>query len=261
MDKEIMDLIQSVPKEVWLQLYNDAPRPMLKQFGRLGEDLTKAIRLVAFPLQYAAFVQDRIDRGFAKALAKVDEEQRVLPPEGLTLDIADKLKHHDADTLVGQLYIELLSASMNKSRSHEAHPAFLPIIGQLSADEAFFLLRLSENVPSLYLREKENWSTVSEEIRDGFLNGLTLQINGVDVMLRDIVLKPEELYYPDNFYIYIEHLNELGLLEYNNDYTRNHTEKWRMITSGRYDMWFIQLTKFGRLFFQCCSAALENAQR
>ncbi|MBA7800780.1 DUF4393 domain-containing protein [Citrobacter freundii] len=258
MDKEISDAFRSVPTEVWLEAYNDAASPMLKQLGRIGEDLAKTVRLVCFPLQCTAYLQDRIDRGISRALAKVDEEQRILPPEGLTLDIADKLKHHDPDTLVGQLYVELLSASMNKSRAHQAHPAFLPIIGQLSADEAYFLLRLSENIPSLYVREKENWWTVSQEARDGFLSGLYLPIQGTDVMLQDIVLKPEELYYPENFYIYIEHLNELGLLEYSNDYSRNHTDKWRMMTSGRYDMWFIELTKFGRLFFNCCCAALEK---
>ncbi|MGC6076122.1 Abi-alpha family protein [Citrobacter portucalensis] len=261
MDKETMELLQSVPKEVWLQLYNDAPRPMLKQFGRLGEDLIKTIRFVTFPLQYAAYAQDRIERGFAQALEKVDKEQRVLPPEGLALDIADKLKHHDTETLVGKLYVELLSASMNESRAHQAHPAFLPIISQLSADEAYFLLRLSENIPSLYVRERTNWLQVSPEQRESYLGNKSFPIEGTEVMLRDITLKPEELYYPENFYIYIEHLNELGLLEYSNEYSNKHHDQWRANTAGLYDMWFIQLTKFGRLFFQCCCAALENTKR
>lgn len=144
MEKETMAIIESIPKEVWLQLYNDSSKSMLRQFGRFGEDLAKTLRLVTFPIQYTAYIQDRVDRGFSKALQRVPKERRVVPPEGLMLEIADKLKNHDCESLVGKLYVELLTASMDSERAHQAHPAFLPIIGQLSSDEALFLLRLSE---------------------------------------------------------------------------------------------------------------------
>ncbi|WP_193160018.1 Abi-alpha family protein [Serratia ureilytica] len=258
MDKEMMELLQTIPKDVWLQLYNDAPQPMLRQFGRLGEDLAKTLRLVTLPLQCSAYLQDRIDRGFARALKEVPDERRIVPPEGLALDIAEKLKHHDCETLVGRLYVELLSASMDKERSHQAHPAFLPIIGQLSSDEAFFLLNLSKNTPSIYVRDKQNWDVVSQTERDVFLEDVTISIENIETKLKDITLKPEDYFFPENFYIYIEHLNELGLLEYGNNYSNNNWEKWQKITAGQYDMWFIRLSKFGRLFFQCCSAALDN---
>ncbi|MEY0239869.1 Abi-alpha family protein [Providencia rettgeri] len=258
MDKETMALIESIPKEVWLQLYNDSSQPMLRQFGRLGEDLAKTLRLVTLPIQCTAYIQDRIDRAFSKALHQVPEDRRIEPPEGLLLDIADKLKHHDSDSLIGRLYVELLTASMDSDRTNQAHPAFLPIIGQLSSDEALFLLRLSEKTPSIYVRDKQNWNVVSQIEREAFLNDVTFPIHEVETKLMDLVLKPEEFYYPENFYIYIEHLNELGLLEYNNDFLNKKWDNWRKITSGRYDMWFIQLTKFGHLFFKCCNAALDK---
>ncbi|MEQ9885057.1 Abi-alpha family protein [Pectobacterium zantedeschiae] len=258
MEKETMALIESIPKEVWLQLYNDSSQPMLKQFGRFGEDLAKTLRLVTFPIQCTAYIQDRVDRGFSKALQQVPEERRVVPPEGLVLDIADKLKHHDCESLVGKLYVELLTASMDTERAHQAHPAFLPIIGQLSSDEALFLLRLSEKTPSIYVRDKKNWDPVSQTEREVFLNDVTFPIHDVETKLLDLALKPEELYYSENFYIYIEHLNELGLLEYSNDYSNKKWDSWRELTAGQYDMWFIELTKFGRLFFKCCNAALDS---
>jgi hypothetical protein len=258
MEKETMALIESIPKEVWLQLYNDSSQPMLRQFGRFGEDLAKTLRLVTFPIQCTAYIQDRIDRGFSKALHQVPEERRAAPPEGLVLDIADKLKHHDCESLVGKLYVELLTASMDTDRAHQAHPAFLPIIGQLSSDEALFLLRLSEKIPSIYVRDKKNWDLVSQIERELFLNDVTFPIHNVETNLLDLALKPEEFYYPENFYIYIEHLNELGLLEYSNDYSNKKWDRWREITDGQYDMWFIELTKFGHLFFKCFNAALDD---
>lgn len=150
-----MDIIQSVPKEVWLQLYNDTTHPMLRQFGRLGEDLAKTLRLITLPIQCTAYIQDRVDRGFAKALSDVPEERRVMPSEGMALDIAEKLKHHPIESLLGKLYVDLLTASMDKDRSQQAHPAFLPIIGQLSSDEAFsFVDCLNQSPLHTYAQKK-----------------------------------------------------------------------------------------------------------
>ncbi|WP_223565487.1 DUF4393 domain-containing protein [Pantoea sp. OVA07A] len=258
MDKETLDLIQSIPKDVWLQLYSDAPKPMLRQFGKLGEDLAKTLRLITFPVQCTAFIQDRIDKGFKNALEKIPEERRVAPPEGLALDIADRLKHHGSETLIGKLYVELLSASMDQERNNQAHPAFLPIIGQLSSDEALFLLRLSENKPSIYVRKLGSWDQVTKNDRETLIEGKVFPFYGVERSLIDVALQPEQFFYPENFYIYIEHLNELGLLEYTNEATSEDWARWSGLEVPGYDMWCIQLTKFGQLFFECCTDALTE---
>lgn len=260
MDKETMELIQSVPKEVWLQLYNDTTHPMLRQFGRLGEDLAKTLRLITLPIQCAAYIQDRIDQGFAKALNEVPEERRIMPHEGMTLDIAEKLKHHPSDSLLGKLYVDLLSASMDKVRSGQAHPAFLPIIGQLSSDEAFFLRRLSESNPSSYIRPKHGWAILSEEQRNKEFGDASFPIKDKEVRFSDILINPEEFYYPENFYIYIDHLNKLGLLEYVNDDINKHSTKWRELSSGELDFFFIRLSKFGQLFYDCCTQGLSQSK-
>ncbi|EGT0622072.1 DUF4393 domain-containing protein [Citrobacter braakii] len=260
MDKETMDIIQSVPKEVWLKLYNDTTHPMLRQFGRLGEDLAKTLRLITLPIQCTAYIQDRVDRGFAKALSDVPEERRVMPPEGMALDIAEKLKHHPIESLLGKLYVDLLTASMDKDRSQQAHPAFLPIIGQLSSDEAFFLRRLSESEPSSYIRPKEGWDILTKEQRDKEFGNATFPIDDKELELSCMLINPEEFYYPQNFYIYIDHLNKLGLLEYTNDYFNKHTDRWRKLRTGELEFFFIRLSKFGRLFYSCCTNGLAQAK-
>ncbi|WP_367088980.1 DUF4393 domain-containing protein [Klebsiella pneumoniae] len=260
MDKETMDIIQSVPKEVWLQLYNDTTHPMLRQFGRLGEDLAKTLRLITLPIQCTAYVQDRVDRGFTKALSDIPEERRVMPPEGMALDIVEKLKYHSSETILGKLYIDLLSASMDKDRSQLAHPAFLPIIGQLSSDEAFFLHRLSESNPSSFIRPKNGWEILTEEKRNKQFGNASFPIDGQEVKFSDMLINPEEFFYPENFYIYIDHLNKLGLLEYANDDINKHSNKWRELRAGELDFFFIRLSKFGHLFYSCCTNGLSQAK-
>lgn len=261
MDKETMDLIESIPKEVWLKLYEDAPQPMLRQFGKLGEDLAKTLRLITFPIQCTAFIQDRIDEGFKRAIEKVPEERRVSPPEGLALDIAERLKHHDSETLIGKLYVDLLSASMDRERDNQSHPAFLPIIGQLSSDEALLLLRLSEHKPSLYVKRILTWEQVTKSERESLLAGKRFPFFQQEKNLLEMTLHPEDYFYPDNFYIYIEHLNELGLLEYTSDSTAEDWRRWLEIKTPEYDVWCIQLSKFGELFFKCCTDALTSLDK
>lgn len=263
MNKETMDLINSVPKEVWLQLYNDAPRGALQQFGKLGEHIAKTIRLVTFPIQYAAHVQDKVDRGFQRALESIPEECRITPPESLMLEVAEKLKYHPSESLISELYIDLISASMDKTKSKVAHPAFLHIISQLSTDEALFLFLLSERTPSAYVRKKNDWSIVTKEERVSRFDGITFPIYENEVLLTDIFINPEDFYFQDNFYIYIEHLNDLGLINYNNDYSNNvvgSIGSKSKITPEGFEFWFIELSKFGRLFFECCSKGLSNVK-
>lgn len=83
-------------------------------------------------------------------------------------------------------------------------------------------------------------------------------MHNLETKLLDLTLKPEEFYYPENFYIYIEHLSNLGLLEYSNDYSNREWDVWKELTSGQYNMWFIELTKFGHLFYKCCTATLDK---
>lgn len=258
MDKETLDLIQTIPKEVWLQLYNDAPRPMLRQFGRLGDDLAKTLRLVTLPIQCTAYIQDRIDEGFKKALEKIPEDRRIFPPEGLALDIAERLKHHDSKSLIGRLYVELLSASMDQDRNNQAHPAFLPIIGQLSSDEALLLLRISEHNPMLTLKKNNGWESVMQTESKDALADITFYFHGLERKLLDLTVHAEEFYYPENFYIYIEHLIDLGLIEF--DIEANNQPWSFMFDNGTKNLGlrWVRLTKFGLLFFECCSEALKS---
>lgn len=260
-DKESLELLKAIPKDVWLQLYNDAPRGALRQMGKLGEDLAKTLRLVTFPLQCTAYIQDRIDAGFAKALSEVPVENRIPPPESLLLEVAEKLKYHPNDSLISDLYVNLLSSSMDKEKQKVAHPAFIHLIGQISSDEAFFLKRLSDNHPSTYIRPKKGWDILTDADRNKEFKNASFIINGKEVMFSDITINPQEFYFPENFYIYIDHLNELGLLEYTNDYINESPEKWRELRSGEYEFFHIQLSKFGWMFYECCTKSLSNSNK
>ncbi|MEB5728200.1 DUF4393 domain-containing protein [Raoultella ornithinolytica] len=262
MDEATQQLIQSIPKEVWQQLYNDAPRPMLRQFGKFGEDVAKTIRLLTLPIQCTAYIQDRVDRGFAKAIEEVPEERRIVPPEGFTLDIADKFRHHDCETLIGQLYVDLLSASMDKDRVNKAHPAFLPIIGQLSPDEALLLLQASKNEYSVYVKKIDSNIILTGAERDDFLDGgvFNSPSDMHKIQFSDVYLKTEAFHFVENLPIYVEHLCGLTLLETPPINQYGHNKVFTDIKISAVAK-FIKMTSFGRLFFECCSASLKKTEQ
>jgi len=261
MDKEIEAIIKSVPKEVWLELYDNSMKGPLTQFGKFGEQLVKTLRLATYPIQYAAHKQDMIDLRFAKAIEAIPEGRRIIPADSLVLEIADKLRYHPSDNLISELYVDLLSASMDSDRVQKAHPAFIYLIGQISFDEALLILLMSENKQSVYVRKVSDWNVVSQEEREGYFGETTIIMTNDEITLKEISLKPESFYYPENFYTYIDHLNDLGLIKYSNEPHSLNRERIKNLKGGDYDFWFLELSRFGELFFECCSRGLMSSAK
>jgi hypothetical protein len=76
--KEIVDLAKAVP-EVVEKVYDDAASKPLKQVGSLAEQVAKTVRLVLFPFQYAAALQDRLEGYLDQAVRQVPEARRSIP--------------------------------------------------------------------------------------------------------------------------------------------------------------------------------------
>lgn len=257
MTKELTEALKAIPPEVIANAYDDGVKGPLSQMGTFGEQILKTLRYLTYPIQAAAHRQDLIDRRFADALASVPEPQRIAPNDGLVLEIADKLKYQINDNLISDMYVDLLSASMDSQKANLAHPAFIHLISQVSSDEAFLLLRLSEGECPSYMRRMADWDVVSEVEREKQYSSAQYIFNRSTLNLIDSLLKPEELHFPQNFYMYIEHLRALELIEYSGNDVEIPTE-WRSKKGNLYDFWFIRLSKFGRLFFECCSKSLNK---
>lgn len=256
MSKELLEGFKAIPPEVAKEAYKDGLKGPLVQIGLFGEQLVKTLRYLTYPIQAAAIRQDLIDRRIAQAVSDVPESQRISPPDSLLLEVSDKLKYQVSDNLVSDMFVDLLSASMDSERVKLAHPSFIHLITQLSSDEAFLLLKMSGYEVSAYTKRKADWDIVSREQRESYYSSHPFTFAGKQSNLVDILLKPEELHFPENFYIYIEHLRALELIEYTNDY--DGPARRNISKDFEYDFWVIRVSKFGRLFFECCSKSLSK---
>lgn len=244
-----LDIFKAVPPEVVKAAYVDAVSPALKEAGKFGQNLVKTLRLVMFPVQCAAMLQDRLERHLQRSIDRVPEDRRVAPVESLALPIAEQLRYHDEGSSVGQMFERLLARSMDRERVGEAHPAFVQIVSQLAPDEAVLLGQIAVSRPTAYMRPPGQGSAaLLKDERDALIakSGLTEEQKQ---LLGNAVVRPEELAQPELIYTYIEHLVSLGIVAYTND---PWSAQFRGAKRSGFDFWFVQLNGLGELFQRAC---------
>ncbi|RKR31695.1 uncharacterized protein DUF4393 [Paraburkholderia sp. BL17N1] len=244
-----LDLMKALPSEIVKGAYDDAISPALKEAGKFGQDVAKTLRLVLFPLQYAAALQERLAQHLERSIARVPEDRRVAPVESLALPIAEHLKFHDEQSVVGAMFERLLARAMDRERVAEAHPAFVQIVGQLAPDEAILIRQIAGAHPAAYMRPpKKGAAALLNSERVALINASGLSEN-LKQRLAAVVVRPEELAQPELMYTYIEHLVSLGIASYTNDPWQ---AEFQGVQYAGFDFWFIELNGLGQLFHRAC---------
>jgi hypothetical protein len=110
------DLLKAGPAEVIQAAYSDEVSDTLKEVGKISVDFAKTARLLLFPVQFGAMLQDRLARHLRNAIERVPSEARIPPVESLALRIGEKLRYEEEGTAVAEMYVNLLSRAMDKER-------------------------------------------------------------------------------------------------------------------------------------------------
>ncbi|MFM0077183.1 Abi-alpha family protein [Paraburkholderia sediminicola] len=244
-----LDFIKAIPPEVAKAAYDDTVSGALKETGKIGQDLVKTLRLVLFPLQYTAALQDRLSKHLRKSIDRVPEDRRIAPIESLALPIAEQLRFHDEESIVGDMFVSLLARAMDRERVGEAHPAFVQIVSQLAPDEAVLIQQIAAAQTSAYMRPPQKAVAVLlKDERAALINTSGLSDNQKQ-HLEAVAVRPEELAQPDLVYTYIEHLVSLGIASYTNEPWNN---EFKGAKGAGFDFWFIELNGLGALFHRAC---------
>ncbi|MGP8437844.1 Abi-alpha family protein [Paraburkholderia fungorum] len=244
-----LDIIKAVPAEVVKSTYDDLASPALKEVGKFGADLIKTFRLALFPVQYAALIQERLAQHIRRSVDRVPEARRTPPVESLAIPIAEQLKLHEVQSVVGEMFENLLARAMDSERLGEAHPAFIQIIGQLAPDEATLITQIADAHPAAYLRPPAKGDSVFlQAYRESIIRGSNFTDDQKQQLITNAV-RPEELAQPRLVYTYIEHLVSLGIVSYTNVPWEN---EFRGEKDANFDFWFIELNGLGDLFYRAC---------
>ncbi len=237
------ELTTEFAKELAKQIpIRDALAAPARQTGQILEDIVKTIQLALVPFQLGGALQDRL-RGFIdRSVRAVPEGNRVSPAPQILGPIIEGIRYEPADTPIDEMFSRLLSCSMNIAQLNDAHPAFPQIIKQISADEAILLSKLADGAFSQVAHAE------IDRARNLFRPGV-IESEGIP---RD------GLKFPDNARLYIEHLNQLGLVEFSTTRSPEATMTGGQQTGSR-TFGEHQLSRWGRQFVRACTSKTPPA--
>ena len=183
------------------KVYEDALRPSIKEVGDILKNTTKTARFLFMPFDWLATLQDRFQKYLERIGEKVEDENLVNAPPRTVTEVFEKLRYLPPDSILTELFLNLLATSIDKTKQSKSHPAFPTIISQLAPYEAVILFYL--NKQTFELKEYMNLD-IQKNI---FTNKKIIYNKLLDKFKSDQLDIDEE-----NIYIYIEHLTSLNII-------------------------------------------------
>lgn len=229
------------------------------QVDNFGADVSKTVRLLLFPFQIGGALQDRLERYVDRAIRQVPVERRVEPVESVAYPIVEKLRFQPEHDCLTNLYVELLSRTMDRQRVGEAHPAFFTVITQLAPDELLVLNDFASRDETLIMSPTGQKVYPDPQRRKARLDKSQLA-GEIRRQVEAEIFAYESLTQPELFPVYQEHLQHLGLIEYRNERAR-HYPQLELITRDDEELsvFSMKLTQFGRLFLKACLKSAPNS--
>lgn len=225
-----MGWLENIGKSLPIEkIYADLASKPTQEVGDIILNSVKAARCILAPIDYLAAQQDKFQNYLKRVNNKVPEGNQINAHPSLTGPIIENLKYLEEDSLITEMFLNLLARAIDKERVSEAHPAFSKIISQLSPDEAVIIYYFSKH------HYKDELTFIYEKSFKF--------IETVDVIKTQF--PTDQLKFPNNYRMYLDHLNHLNLLAAYNDFSK--------VVEGspynhKYCLQTTRLTSFGTLF-------------
>ena len=199
----IKGVVEAVP------IYEDAVQPAAKEVGTALQTAAKTLHVLLAPVSALVWgyekIRDHVTEAVSKKLEGVPEDRLRSPEPNVAGPALEALRYTGYQESLRNLYTSLLATSVDSETAHEAHPAFVEVIKQMSPDEALIMrtLAMSPVRPMLDVRKEAKDSNVGQWV------------------VRNYSLVPREagVKCPDLGPSYMINLQRLGLVELRENYT------------------------------------------
>lgn len=254
----LMEVAKSRSKEI----YDDALKPISKETGELlGAIVGLFNNVVLYPVKKAnisfRYKLEEFEKDLNKKINSIPSENLIEPPLNVSGPILEGLKYTFDTKELREMFIELLSAAMNRESIEGAHPSYVEVIKSMSKIDAMTIrmFRNTRNFPASNIQFRIDESKYFTEAMPkifvpDFLHIAELKLIGIS----------------------IDNLCRLGLIEFrstdfilNYDYEtfKNHEivkERLRVYNERNADkeiyitvsQSLITLTEFGKNFVELC---------
>lgn len=162
----VTELVKAIP------VYDDAIQPVAKETGKALQTVGKAVNAALLPIRGLVWGIEQIESFVhtivAKKLEKIPVENIQTPDPAVAGPALESLRYTGHKESLSELYANLLASSMDSETAKNAHPGFVEIIRNLSADEAKVLTFLfkEEAAPIIDIRRKEKIRGTGASVRE-----------------------------------------------------------------------------------------------
>lgn len=219
------------------ELYRDLAQPATREVGEAFGNAAKVARFALAPIDYLAAQHHRWKRYLERVAEKVPDERRIEAHPQLAGPVFAGLQYVEETGINAELFLNLLARAIDRERVSEAHPAFAQLISQLSPDEALILFRLKKR--TYIFRQHAVYRPDSNTFGPRTTTQNEYPVN--------------ELVFPGNFGLYMDHLHSLNLAGVWQDGNQEAiTEGTPPRQSGVNIKSIIMLASFGEMFARAC---------
>lgn len=244
-EKYILESGMEIAKELTSQIYQDTLHPAVKQIGGLCEDAVKTFRLVTFPFMLGRVGFHRFDSLCKRLSNEVDEKNMQEAQPNILLPALAGLAINPDETLLGEMFFNILKSSIDKTKQKFLSPAFPKILEQLSKDEAVMLVLLKKQKEL-----KIALSPSESRVLGAFAQDEVIESNFVI----------QQVEFTENIWSYYQHMQALGLCSMQIEYPEIQISPFGTITSlkeSKYqantkNVLSFYLNDFGKHFVEAC---------
>jgi hypothetical protein len=199
----VRGIVEAVP------IYQDVVQPAARELGSALQTVAKTLHILLAPVSALVWgydqIRDHVSEAVSKKLAGVPDDQLRSPEPSVAGPALEALRYAGYQESLRDLYTNLLASSIDSLTAHEAHPAFVEIIKQLSPDEALIMrsLAMAPVRPMIDVRKEAKDSNVGNWVAKNY----------------SLIPKESGVQFPDLGANYMINLQRLGLIELREDYT------------------------------------------
>ena len=260
--KQTIDSVTALAKAV--PIYEDAVQPLAKETGKALGTVGKAVNVALAPLAGIVWgydkIKDFIETRVAEKLEKVPEERITTPQPNVAGPAIEALRFSGNDETLREMFANLIATSLDKKTALEAHPSFVDILKNISADEGRILKLFTHNQSFPVVNVKLNIPTGGFHVLHRNVTQLgqlakcehaELATNYIDNLCRLGILEIPSRRRLNGDGPYAPLLNDPGIVQLKNQFKPSDKPGEKKPTIG-FDYRMLEITTLGQQFVRAC---------
>ena len=147
-EKMMKEAVIEVAKDRSKEIYDDALKPVVRESGEvLGTVMGFVNNVIFYPLKKGSmtfkYKLEMFEQDLKEKLIDIPEDKIIEPPLNVLGPTLEALKYNFDEDELREMFLNLLSKSMNSDLKNKVHPSYVEIIKSMSTLDAIVMKKIS----------------------------------------------------------------------------------------------------------------------